>query len=235
LGDAQTVVTQLVEATDAGKRPDWRAEANGYVQATLVRQQALMDDKSSPIRTEHLCDQVSRALPDNALLVADTGYSAIWSATMIRMKPSQRYIRAAGSLGWSYPASMGAKCGVPDRPVVCFIGDGGFFYHLPEMETAVRYGINTVTVINNNGLLSQCAPSIKSMYPDRQAEAVKMITFHPVNFTRVAEEFGLHAVRVEKAEDIAPAIQNALTCGKPAIVEVMTANTDDSHPLPAVE
>ena len=69
--------------------------------------------------------------------------------------PEQMFLRCAGSLGWAFPAAMGAKCAVPDRPVMCFTGDGGFWYHLSELETAARYGINTLTVVNNNHSLNQ--------------------------------------------------------------------------------
>lgn len=58
---------------------------------------------------------------------------------MARMKATQKYFRAAGSLGWAYPASLSAKCGSPDRPVICFIGDGGFYYNMSEME--LQFGI----------------------------------------------------------------------------------------------
>ncbi len=69
--------------------------------------------------------------------------------------PNQRFLRCAGSLGWAFPAALGAKRAVPNSPVVRFTGDGGFRYHLSEVETAVRYGINTITVVNNNHSLNQ--------------------------------------------------------------------------------
>ena len=69
--------------------------------------------------------------------------------------PDQMYICCFGSLGWSLPPAMGAKCAQPDRPVLCFTGDGGIWYHLLELETAVRCGIKMVTVVNNNHSLNQ--------------------------------------------------------------------------------
>ncbi len=70
-------------------------------------------------------------LPKDAILFADTGYAALLTGTLMHLRhPAQRFYRAAGSLGWSFPASLGGKCAAPDRPVVCFTGDGGFFYHL---------------------------------------------------------------------------------------------------------
>jgi len=233
LGDARTVVDQLSGAVREKKRPQWRKQVEALVQHTLSRQEKNTDASATPIRTEYLCKVMSEVLPDNAVLVSDTGWSTVWPATMIRMKKNQRYLRAAGTMGWGFPASLGAKCGAPDRPVVCFSGDGAFLYHLCEMETAMRYGINTVTVINNNRTFAQCVPIMRDMYPEDPDVGIRKLDIYPVNFANVAREFGLFALPVEKPEDIAPALRQALEAGKPALVEVLTAGPHVSVPLSA--
>ncbi len=222
LGDAKVVTGQLADGVMALGHKVWKSEVAEYFDETMKEYEERVNCPSDCIRPEKLCAEVSKALPDDAVLVADTGFAAVWTSVMLRMKDSQRYIRAAGSLGWAFPGALGVKCGVPNRPVICFTGDGGFYYHMSEMETALRYGINTVTVINNNGILKQCAGDIDNIFKNKDMSS-KHYTFAPVNFSRVAEEMGLLGIRVEKAEDIAPAIQKALECGRPAIVEVMTA------------
>jgi acetolactate synthase-1/2/3 large subunit len=103
-----------------------------------------------------LCRALNECLPKDAILIADTGFAALWTGTLVHQRyPTQNYFRAAGSLGWSFPAALGAKCAAPERPVICFCGDGGFYYHLPELETARRRGIKTVTIVNNNASLAQ--------------------------------------------------------------------------------
>jgi acetolactate synthase-1/2/3 large subunit len=121
-----------------------------------------------PIRPERLCKEIERALPENGIFVSDTGYSGIWSGALIEItKPGQDCIRAAGSVGWGFPASLGAKCAAPDRLVICFTGNGGFWYHMSELETARRRSINTVVVINNNSGFGQCIDSIARNYGNR--------------------------------------------------------------------
>lgn len=237
LGDAKLVMEQLEKAITEKTHPEWIAEVNAYVADTNAKQEAIADSSRSPIQTAFLCKELSRLLPDDAVVVADTGWSATWASTMLRMKPGQTFMRAAGSLGWSYPASLGAKCGVPEKPVICFCGDGGFYYHMAEMETAVRYGINTVTVINNNRRLNQCIPYVGEAYTgkdDNHDDYRKKVTFEPFSFAEVAEKFGVCGIRVDQAKDIAPAITKALTMNKPVIVEVATDWASDG-PLPAFE
>jgi acetolactate synthase-1/2/3 large subunit len=123
------------------------------------------------------------------------------------MKPGQRYIRCAGSLGWAFPATIGVKAALGDEHVIGFCGDAGFYYHMAELETAARCGLNLVMIVNNNhsGGVSETA------------------RFHAdVNFAKVAESMGCAGLRVERGADIQPALDKALAAGKPAIVEILS-------------
>ena len=171
-----------------------------------------------PMRPERLCRLLSDCLPDGALLVVDTGHAAGWAGRNVYLdRPGQALIRAAGSLGWSFPAALGAKCADRERPVVCFTGDGGFYYHLAEMETALRYGINTVTVVNNNHSFNQ-----EMILWWNQAAHEKNWKFSPVNFAAAAETFGLKSYSVERPSDFAPAFKDALAAGRPVLIDVRT-------------
>jgi len=222
LGDARTVAEQLVEAVSQKSRPEWRTQVAGYVKATEDEYNANKASDNMPIRPERLCAELNKVLPDDAIVVADTGFSAVWSSSMLRLKPTQRFYRAAGSLGWAFPASLGVKCAVPNKPVVCFSGDGAFYYHMLELETAVRRGIKTVTVVNNNRILGQSWRGLKHLYDDNAVKASNHFAFSSVDFSKVAAELGAFSVRVENPEQIGSAIQQALAQDKPALVEVVT-------------
>ncbi len=222
LGDSKIVCRQLVEAVSEADRQPWLQKAAGYLDRWNKDYQKPLTSGEVPIRPERICRELENNLPDNAILVADTGYSAIWTATMIRLKATQSYLRAAGSLGWAFPASLGAKCGAPDRPVVCFCGDGGFYYHISELETARRHGINTVTVVNNNNALGQGVDDINSIFSGNAGTPESLYRFAPVNISQVVEAFGCLGIRVEKPEEIAPALEEALSADRPVVVEIMT-------------
>ncbi|MCL4802141.1 MAG: thiamine pyrophosphate-binding protein [Burkholderiales bacterium] len=175
-----------------------------------------------PIRPDRLCAEITAALPRDAILVADTGYSGIWTATCVELAPPQTYLRAAGSLGWSFPAAIGAKCACPDRPVLCFSGDGAIYYHLPELETARRLGLPLVLVINNNSGFGQGLPNIRRLQGNRPGNAEEIIRFGPTDFAAVAEAFGVRGIRVEDPAAIAPALAAALAHPGPVVVDVAT-------------
>jgi acetolactate synthase-1/2/3 large subunit len=230
-GDAAAVCGQLFGAVAETRRPEWLEKAARFLGAWDKEYEQLLTSDEVPIRPERICRELEKKLPENAVLVSDTGYSAIWTAAMMRLKSTQSYLRAAGSLGWALPAALGAKCGAPDRPVVCFCGDGGFYYHLSELETARRCRINTVTVVNNNNALSQGVDDVESVYAGKSGTPNSLYRFEPVNISRVAEGFGCIGIRVERPEEIAPALDKALTAGSPVVVEVVT-DISARTPLP---
>jgi acetolactate synthase-1/2/3 large subunit len=230
LGDALTVTDQINSATDSIERASWLKSAVSKRDAVLKEYAELADLPSAKIRPEKLCSELAKVLPDDAVIVADTGWSAVWSAIMIRMKSTQDYYRAAGSLGWSFPAALGAKCALPKRSVICFTGDGALYYHLSEMETARKFGINTVTVVNNNNVFGMCLQSIRDLYKEAPDEGADKITFSGTDFHKLAKVFGLYAIKVERADEIRPAMEEALAADRPALVEVITDENASAPP-----
>jgi acetolactate synthase-1/2/3 large subunit len=177
------------------------------------------------MRPERIARELTEVLPKDAILVADTGYAALWTGTLVYLRhPGQRYIRAAGSLGWSFPASLGAKCAAPGKPVVCFCGDGGFYYHLPELETARRRGIKTVTVVNNNHSLAQGLRNLNIAYEGRdQTHKGECFEYRDTDFAQVARSFDCFGVTVEKPQDFRKAFESAMASDLPAVIDVKSA------------
>jgi acetolactate synthase-1/2/3 large subunit len=227
LGDARTVLRQMLEiAGTAGgaKRAPWLARVKELVEEWRALVAPNSNSDAVPMRPERVCRELSTALPENAVLVSDTGHSGIWTGALVNFtRPGQRLIRCAGSLGWGFPGAMGVKCALPDTPVVAFCGDGGFYYHLAELETAARYGINLVVIVNNNASLNQEIPHFDKAYggdPDERGR--EMWGFTEMNFVKVAEALGCMGIRVEKPKQMGPAIQKALAAKKPVVIDTVT-------------
>ena len=236
LADARLAVHQLIDVIEP--RPaatEWSQRARQLVSDWRTELQPHRQSEASPIRPERLCREVQDILPADAVLVSDTGHAGIWSGTMIDLTHrTQSYLRCAGSLGWGLPAAMGAKCAVPDRPVICFTGDGGVWYHLAELETAVRCNLNTVTVINNNRSLNQGKPAVDLLYAERDGgNPDELWVFEDIDFAQIAESMGCYGVRVTRAEDLRDALAAALAAGRPAVVDVVT-DINVVAPLPFV-
>ncbi|MFC1977454.1 thiamine pyrophosphate-binding protein [Chloroflexota bacterium] len=219
LGDTRTTVKRLLEAVEpVTPATEWLQRVHQLVGDWRREVEPMRSSNASPIRPERLCKELTEFLPPNALVVSCTGHAGIWTGTMLDLtQPGQSYIRAAGSLGWAFPAALGVKCALPERPVICFTGDGGFWYHIAELETALRYGINTVTVVNNNNSLNQVGRGFVG-----QPESNGLWHFLDINLAKVAETIGCFGVQVRQPGELKGALKEALASGKPAVVDVVS-------------
>jgi acetolactate synthase I/II/III large subunit len=227
-GDVKVALARMLELNQqqeaAPGRSGWLAEVRAVSDEWRAHHASLIGSEEVPIRPERLASDLSQLVPDNAAIVVDTGHAGVWMGGYFDVRsPEQSYIRSCGHLGWAFPAGMGVKCGAPDRPVVVFTGDAGLWYHIGELETAVRWGINTVTVVNNNSGGSQTRNGYGAVYQDQGLERQRELwAFNEVDFAKIAEDMGAVGIRVEKPADLAPAMERALAADRPVIVDVRT-------------
>jgi acetolactate synthase-1/2/3 large subunit len=231
MADAKVAVRRLIECMDRRytKNP-WAQRAQQWVQKWREEIEPFRNSITIPILPERLCKEITEFLPSNAILVSDTGFAGLWAGTTVYLThPDQLSIRSAGSLGWAFPASLGAKCAEPKRPVVCFTGDGGFWYHLTELETASRRDIKTVTIVNNNSCFRQCIRGIDKAYGDSPGNKQDMYKFRDTDFAKIAQDMGCFGIRVERPEELSKALKKALEADVAAVVDVVT---DPEHDAP---
>jgi acetolactate synthase-1/2/3 large subunit len=228
LGDARVALRQMADMAQR-KAPEtakaWTGRAQQLVAEWRAKMEPMLASDAVPLRPERLCRELAQALPANGVVVSDTGHAGMWSGQMVDItQPGQRYIRCEGSLGWGLPGAMGVKCALPDRPVVCFTGDGGAYYHLPELETAARHRINVVFVVNNNGSLNQEIPLVKAAYKEKRDErSGELWRFQKeANLARVAEALGCAAFRIEKPGQLKELLPRALAMGKPVVLDCIS-------------
>ncbi|MXY77422.1 MAG: thiamine pyrophosphate-binding protein [Acidimicrobiia bacterium] len=224
--DARAALGAILELAGPARanRPDWLAIARGEVAAWRRHHLRHLRSDAVPIRPERICAELTDLVPDDACIVVDTGHAGMWMGGMFDTRSAdQRYLRSAGHLGWAFPAALGAKCAAADRPVVCFTGDAGLWYHIAEIETAVRWGINTVTVVNNNSSGNQSARGFDRAYGGQQTpEGRRLWTFNEVDFARLAQGMGAMGIRVEKPDQFGAALERALAAERPVIIDVVT-------------
>jgi acetolactate synthase I/II/III large subunit len=226
-GDAKVTLARMLTHADratAAKRKAWIGEVRKICGEWNDKYKEALQSDAVPIRPERLCHELSKHVPDDAIVVVDTGHAGMWMGGMFDLTSSrQSYLRSAGHLGWAFPAGLGAKCGCPDRPVVTFTGDAGFWYHIAEVETAARWGINAVTVVNNNGGGNQSKRGFDRVYGGKQTDKARELwTFSKMNFARLAEDMGAVGIRVEHASAFPAALAQALSANRPVVIDVVT-------------
>src|ERR1700692_5075633 len=211
------------ERASAAKRKPWVEQVQQICREWAAKYQSVLTSDAVPIRPERICAELTRHTPEGAIVLVDTGHAGMWMGGMYDLaSPRQSYMRSAGHLGWAFPAGLGAKCACPERPVITFTGDAGFWYHIAEIETAARWNINAVTVVNNNGGGNQSKRGFDRVYGGQQtAQARELWTFSKVNFARLAEDMGALGIRVEQASAFPAALKQALAANRPAVIDVV--------------
>ncbi len=198
----------LLERTLAAARVQHRAEI-----AAVTRSDA------SPIRPERFMAELERQLADDHIVVADASFSSIWVANYLAATHQRRFItpRGQAGLGWGFPMALGARIGQPDRPVFCIVGDGGFGHVWSELETARRHGIRVVVAVMNNAILG---------YQKHAEDAglgrhTNVCDFADVDHAAIARACGVKGLRLERAQDIAGVIAEALATDGPVLIDVI--------------
>ena len=229
VADAGVALAMLREAAqaaglDGSRWSVWTTRVQGQVAAWRlelenVARDPLYEGKLNPYHLMYLLNQY---LGPHDLLVADTGYMAAWAVTVLQQKePGRNTLRAAGSLGWAFPAAFGAKLAVGrERRVFGLTGDGGIGYHLADFETALRLEIPVTQIVLNNSSLAFEYHVQKYVHEEMCPEASEFID---VRFADVARAFGGFGERVTVADQFIPALRRAEESGKPAIIDVVVS------------
>jgi benzoylformate decarboxylase len=188
--------------------------------ARLVDQISLKHD-SSPIDPDWLALQVVEAMPANAILVDEGLTSSRYISALRPHRDRYGYHGlASGGIGWGLPASVGVSLANPDRPVVCYSGDGSAMYSIQALWTAAHHKLPLTVVIVNNGGYRIIKQRLLAFHKDDHFVGMDFVD-PPVDFSGLARALGLEAIRITKAADLASTLKSAF--GRPGakLIEVM--------------
>jgi acetolactate synthase-1/2/3 large subunit len=234
-GDAQLTLRALIAAItalDLSKRQALRATLEHDIAIAKRRHReeivGVTRSDAAPIRPERFMAELEEQLSDTHIVVADASFSSIWVANYLTAKAERRFItpRGQAGLGWGFPLALGAKIGNPGKAVCCVVGDGGFGHVWAELETAHRHGIQVVVAVMNNGVLGYQRHAEDALL----GRHTNVCDFRPVDHAAIAQACGLRGIRIERPQDIAAAIREAMAADTSVLLDVVT----DPNAMPPV-
>ena len=231
-GDAKAVMDGLLEKVREGEpkpNSDWIAEIGDLATRRTNRLDDEGKDTTMPMKPQKVYAELRKVIPRNAIVALDAGLAPNYGQDRLNYYEPRSLITSLdlGGLGFSFPASIGAKFAAPDRPVINFNGDGGFLFNAQEFSTLVENNLPVVTVVMNNGVWGSEKAYQRYAFNERYVGAD---VTNP-RYDKYAEIFGGAGFYVERPEDIGNAMIEALNCGKPSIIEIPT--DPDEMPRPA--
>ena len=222
VGDAGSVLGQLLEASDSRIRPDQYADWVAYLATTNSQKaggrEAVMSTDQIPIHPLRLCKEVRDFVQRDAILVVDGHEILNYARQSIPTYVPRHRLNSGpfGTMGVGLPFGIGAKFADPDRQVVVLHGDGSFGLNAMELDTAVRFDLPVLTVISNNGGWT----ANEGYHSDEEFRVGRDLGF--TRYDLLAETLGCHGEHVEDPAEIRPALERATASGKPAVVNVIT-------------
>lgn len=217
IGDARAALEQLADGLPADATR--RAAAESRV-ATLRREHGYFDAPSYaadnvPIFPQRVIAAMRRVLPDDAIVTCDAGENRILMTHFYQTRSANGFLQAAGSgpMGFAIPAALAAKLVHPERTVVAVCGDGGFAMTMNGLMTAVEQNIPIVNVVFNNHALGWVLHGGGPFAAE----------FQDFDHAEIARAMKCHGVRVTRPGDLEDALREAISCGRPAVVDVVTS------------
>ena len=241
LGDARTVVRQLAAEIERRRQP--RAGHAEWVKRLEAARQVWENDRAPltkteglPLHPERVVATLSRALPENALVLSDVGVHHNWLVQRLRVRGPRSFLQSwgFGSMCFAVCGVLGAKLAAPDRPAVAVCGDGGFLMAAHSVATAVEYDIPAIWVVwNNRGYASIYDLQVGAFGPRELATRFrKQRTGEPVSadFAAMAKAMGADGYRITGPGDLDGALAAALAANRPAVIDVPVRS--DERPVP---
>lgn len=231
--DAGEALAALLEGLSQARLPAsraaWQQEAAGLRAQRQTRLQGEANLNTLPLKPQRVYVELRRVLPPETIVTLDAGAAPAYGYDRLQFSRPRTFLTPLdlGGLGFAFPVALGAKLGRPESPVLAIHGDGGFLMNAQELETAVRHHINVVTLVMNNNCWGSEKAYQKHFYNQRYVGA----DIGNPRYDKYADLFGAKGYYVEHADQIGDALQAALQCGKPAVIEIPI--DPDEFPAPA--
>ena len=229
VGDVFTVVHALIAGLEnraLRKRSEW----TDRVAALKQECNCSFNYSGHPILPQKIIWELNRLLPDDAIVTTEVGRHQMWAEHFFEVRQKRMFITSGGlgTMGFGFPAALGAKVALPDRFVMDIAGDGSFQMTMKELATARENGIHVGILIFNDGYLGMVQQWQRMFYGERYS-AVSLGSVP--DFTKIADAYGLEAVRVERESELPEAIVRSRDAESTFLIDVAIDSNEDMLPI----
>jgi acetolactate synthase-1/2/3 large subunit len=231
VGDVKMVLEDmmpmLLEEIDSNRYEEWREILNRYKELYPLR----YNDSDEVIKPQWVIEKTGELAPEDAVVSTDVGQHQMWTAQFYPFTYPRQLLTSGGlgTMGFGFPAALGAKEGVKDRVVINFTGDGSIMMNIQEILTGYKYKLPVINIILNNNYLGMVRQWQTMFYDDRLSET-DLSDVQP-DFVKLAESMGGIGYRVKTKDEFVKAFNDALKSGKVAFIDVQVDRREDVLPM----
>jgi acetolactate synthase-1/2/3 large subunit len=225
VGDLKTVLGQLLGKIKASERKPWLDQV-----AQWKKEYPLRYKKEEGLKPQFILECINGLKTRDVIISTDVGQHQMWAAQYILSKKPRSFISSGGlgTMGFGFPAALGAQVGCPDKTVIVITGDGSFQMNIQELATARTYNIPVKICLFNNGSLGMVRQWQELFWNKRYSHTC--FEFNP-DFIKVAEGYDIKGEIVRSSEEVIPALHKALSVKGPYLIDFRIAPGENVFPM----
>jgi len=226
VGDAKLILQELNKHIRFNERKEWFDKIKSWKEKNPLSYKC----EGSVIKPQYVIEQICDVGRDNIIITTEVGQNQMWAAQYFTFTKPRTFLSSGGlgTMGYGFPAAIGAQLGCPDKIVVDIAGDGSIQMNIQELSTAARLNIPVKVAILNNGYLGMVRQWQELFYDKRYSNVT--LNGNP-DFVKLAEAYGAVGFLVEKKEDVRPTIEKAFSTKKPVLMDFRIDPNENVFPM----
>ncbi len=234
VGDSKHVLRKMIELAVADKETfgEYPSHISQWIRATeqWKEQYPLTYVKNGALKPQYVIERIHDITGGNAVITTEVGQNQMWTAQFYKFHKPRTFITSGGlgTMGFGFPAGIGAQVAFPDALVVDIAGDGSIQMNIQELATAVQYGLPVKVVILNNGFLGMVRQWQELFYEKRYTWT--RMQYAP-DFVKIAEAYGAAGYRIDKEEDVDSVLTEAFRNNRPTFIDVLVNPEESVYPM----
>ena len=234
VGDVKMCLQRLNKELRAMEGKDWRAAHGPWLDTITDWQRnfplTYEQEPDGELLPQYVCEQIYEVTDGDAIITTEVGQHQMWAAQFYHFTKPRHFITSGGlgTMGYGFPAAIGAQIAYPDRTVIDIAGDGSFQMNVQELSTAVQYDLPVIVAILNNHSLGMVRQWQQFFYEGRYADTSLEVS---PDYVKLAEAYGAVGLRATKADEVRPALEEAIRLRRPVVLDFVVKMTENVFPM----
>ena len=234
VGDVKMCLQRLIKELRAMEGKDWYAAHATWLAQVAEWQRdfplSYEQDPDGELMPQYVCEQIYEVTAGDAIITTEVGQHQMWAAQYYHFMKPRHFITSGGlgTMGYGFPAAIGAQIACPDRTVIDIAGDGSFQMNVQELATAVQYDLPVIVAILNNHSLGMVRQWQQFFYEGRYADTSLEVS---PDYVKLAEAYGAVGLRATKPDEVRPALEEAIRLRRPVVLDFVVKMTENVFPM----
>jgi acetolactate synthase-1/2/3 large subunit len=232
VGDAKDILKKLLSLIDDSKKISWKTKHKPWFAQIegWKSKHSLNYDQRDTIKPQYVVEQLYQLTKGKAIISTEVGQNQMWAAQFYDFDKPRKLLTSGGlgTMGYGFPAAIGAQVAFPKETVIDIAGDGSIQMNIQELATAVQYKLPVIIAILNNNFLGMVRQWQELFYDKNYAST--LLSTSP-DFVKLAEAYGALGLRASKPDEVVPTIKKALASKKPVLIDFVVDSEEGVYPM----